>query len=43
MQIEYDNSIRALRLARRVRNNEAARAALARARVAVALLALGYM
>lgn len=43
MQNEYRNAIRALRLARKRRDVGAAKAALARAKVASALVALGYM
>ena len=38
----YHNAIRALRTARRTGNRAAARKALARAKVALALLQLGY-
>jgi hypothetical protein len=38
----YDNAIKALRLARESRNRDAARAALGRAKVAMALVQLGY-
>ena len=38
----YQNAIKALRLARESRNRDAARAALSRAKVALALLQLGY-
>ena len=42
MQLEFDNAIKALSLARKAGNRAAARAALARAKVALALLQLGY-
>lgn len=38
----YHNAIKALQIARKSGNRDAARAALTRAKVAVALMALGY-
>ena len=38
----YQNAIKALKLARESRNRDAARAALARAKIALAMLQLGY-
>jgi hypothetical protein len=38
----YDNAIKALKLARESRNRDAARAALGRAKMAMALVHLGY-
>jgi len=38
----YENSLKALRLARESRNREKARAALSRAKIALALVHLGY-
>lgn len=41
-QTVYLNAIKALRVARRARNRDAARAALSRAKTALALIQLGY-
>ena len=38
----YENAVKALRLARESRNRDKARAALSRAKVALALVQLGY-
>lgn len=43
METEYHNAIKLLRLARSKGNRDVAREALARAKVAAALIALGYL